>query len=862
MSLAAGTKLGPYEVLSLLGTGGMGEVYRARDERLRRDVALKVLPASIAQDADRLRRFESEARAASALNHPNIVTVHDIGKSNGTTYMAMEFIDGASLRQMLANGALPEKKMLEVAVQIADGLAKAHSAGIVHRDLKPENVMVSRDGFVKLLDFGLAKPFTAPSEGMSAIPTMAGETQPGTVLGTVGYMSPEQASGRSLDYRSDQFSLGSILYEMATGQRAFQKPTGAETLSAIIREEPDSVARVNPRAPAPYRWIVDRCLAKDPEDRYASTRDLARDLKSVREHVSEVTSTASGATAVAPMHRRRTVAWWLAAAALLAGLAGGVLLDRRIRKVEPPTFRQLTFRRGSIGSARFAPDGQTIMYSASWDGRSMEVFVSRLDSPESRPFGLAKAELLSVSPSGEMAVSVDRRDAFAFNRTGTLARIGMTGGGSPKEFLEDILWADWASDGQSLAVVRPQSGKIRLEYPVGHVLYETAGWISHPRVSPRGDEVAFLDHPVQGDDSGTVMLVDRAGKRRAISEPYESVQGLCWSPDGNEVFFSASYAGNNRALQAVTRSGRVRVIARGTGTLTIQDISKAGKALVIEDKGRKSISALLPGAATERDFAWLDWSLPRSISDDGQLLLFDESGAGGGAGYSVYVRKADGSPAVRLGPGIGAGLSPDSRLALSISGQSTAQRLTLYPIGVGEPRTLPPTGLRIEQVCWLSDGRRIVFSGAEPDHGSRLWVQAIDEAKPRAFSPEGYRMFERSPSPDDKVVAVVGPDRRFYLYPIAGGEPTPIPGLAPGDVVAGWRQDGKSVFVRRRGEVPLRVMTLDLASGRKQLWKELMPPDPAGVSTIAPVLITPDEKYYAYSYTRSLADLYVVEGLK
>ena len=860
MTLATGTRLGPYEILAPIGAGGMGEVYRARDERLRREVALKVLPASIAQDADRLRRFESEARAASGLNHPNIVTVHDIGKSNGTTYMAMELVDGSSLRQMLAGGAIPEKKMLEVAVQMADGLAKAHSAGIVHRDLKPENVMVSRDGFVKLLDFGLAKPFAAPSEGSSALPTMAGETQPGTVLGTVGYMSPEQASGRPVDYRSDQFSLGSILYEMATGQRAFQKPTGAETLSAIIREEPESVARVNPRAPAPYRWIVERCLAKDPEDRYISTRDLARDLKSVREHVSEVTSSASGATAVSAAPRRRSIAGWIAAAALALGLAGGALLERRLTKSEPPSFTQLTFRRGTLGSARFAPDGQTIMYSASWDGKPMEVFVSRLDTPESRPFGLSMTELLSVSPSGEMAVSVDRHDAIPFNRTGTLARIGMTGGGTPKEVLEDILWADWAPNGQDLAVVRQQGGKIRLEYPVGKALYETSGWISHPRVSPGGDEVAFLDHPLQGDDSGTVTLVDRSGKKRTISESFESAQGLCWAPGGSEVFFSATSAGLNRALQAASRSGRVRILARGTGSFTVQDVSKTGRVLLIADKSRKEMSAMMPGSAKERDFSWLDWSLPRAISSDGQMLLFDETGVGGGLGYSVYVRKADGSPAVRLGSGVGQDLSPDGRLALAGLGSGTGRHLVLYPIGVGETRTLPPIDLRIEQIEWLPDGRGFVFSAAEPDRGSRLWVQKIDETKPKAFSPEGYRLQARSP--DGKLVAAIGPDRRLYLYPIAGGEPTPIPGLMPGDVVGGWRADGRSVFVRRRGEVPLRVMTLDLATGRKELWKELMPADPAGVSTIAPVLITPDEKSYAYSYTRTLGDLYVVDGLK
>jgi serine/threonine protein kinase/Tol biopolymer transport system component len=860
VTLSAGTRIGHYEVLGLLGAGGMGEVYRAKDPRLGREVALKVLPASIAQDADRLRRFESEARAASALNHPNIVTVHDIGKSNGTAFMAMELIDGTSLRQMLASGPLPEKKMLEVSVQIADGLAKAHSAGILHRDLKPENVMVSRDGFVKVLDFGLAKPFTAPGGDGSAIPTMAGETQPGTVLGTVGYMSPEQASGRPVDYRSDQFSLGSILYEMATGQRAFQKPTGAETLSAIIREEPEPVSRVNPRAPAPYRWIVERCLAKDPEDRYISTRDLARDLKSVREHVSEVTSSASGATPVSAAPRRRVVAWWLAVATLVLGAVGGALLERRMTKTEPPSFTQLTFRRGNLGSARFGPDGQTILYSASWEGKPMEVFVSRLDTPESRPFGLPKAELLSVSRSGEMAVSVDRRDAIPFNRTGTLARIGMTGGGTPKEFLEDILWADWAPDGQNLAVVRQQGGKLRLEYPVGKVLYETAGWISHPRISAGGDEVAFLDHPLQGDDSGVVTLVDRSGKRKALTDTFESAQGLCWSADGKEVLFSATSTGNSRALQAVTRSGRLRVLARGSGSFTVQDVSKTGRVLLVDDKARKEMSALVPGSPKERDFSWLDWSLPKAISSDGQMMLFDETGVGGGLGYSVYVRKADGSPAVRLGSGVGADLSPDGRLALGVAGSSAGRHLVLYPIGVGEPRALAPNGLRIDFIQWLPDGRGFVFSGAEPERGSRLWVQGIDDPKPRAFSPEGYRMNARSP--DGKLVAAVGPDRRIYLYPIAGGEPTPIPGMVAGDVVGGWRRDGRSLFVRRRGEVPLRVMTLDLASGRKDLWKELMPADPAGVSTIAPVLITPDEKSYVYSYTRTLGDLYVVDGVK
>ena len=301
MTLAAGQKLGPYEILAPLGAGGMGEVYRARDSRLRREVAIKVLSAELSADADRRNRFEQEARSASALNHHNIVTVHEIGTSDATIYIAMELVDGKTLREVLQGGPLPTKRLLDIAYQIADGLAKAHAAGIVHRDLKPENVMVTKDGVVKILDFGLAKLLKTQNEEVSNIPTA---TRAGTVMGTVGYMSPEQASGRPLDFRSDQFSLGSILYEMATGKRAFQRGTSAETLTAIIREETEPVERLNAAMPAPFRWIVERCLQKDPEERYASTRDLAQDVRSVREHLSDVSASGEVARGTGPRRAR------------------------------------------------------------------------------------------------------------------------------------------------------------------------------------------------------------------------------------------------------------------------------------------------------------------------------------------------------------------------------------------------------------------------------------------------------------------------------------------------------------------------------------------------------------------------------
>ena len=319
MTLAAGTRIGPYEILAPLGAGGMGEVYRARDQRLAREVAIKVLPAEFSSDASRLKRFEKEARSASALNHPNIVTIYEIGSSDGVSYIAMERVEGETLRTILLRDSVPTKRLLQLATQVAEGLARAHDAGIVHRDLKPENLMVTRDGLVKILDFGLAKPTVQGSgsgEG-SHLPTMT-ETSPGMIMGTVGYMSPEQASGDPIDFRSDQFALGSILYEMATGRRAFQKKTAVDTLGAILNDDPEPVASLNPRVPAPLRWIVDRCLSKESRNRYASTADLARELATVRDHLSEASS--GGLPGVQPLARRRL--GWIVTGVLLLVAAG------------------------------------------------------------------------------------------------------------------------------------------------------------------------------------------------------------------------------------------------------------------------------------------------------------------------------------------------------------------------------------------------------------------------------------------------------------------------------------------------------------------------------------------------------------
>src|SRR5580698_2759861 len=287
MPLVPGSRLGPYEIGTLLGSGGMGEVYRARDPRLDRSVAIKILPAELSADSDRLHRFEREARSVSALNHPNIVTIYELAKDGSAHYIAMELIEGQTLRQLLIAGSLPIRKAIEIAAQIAEGLAKAHEAGITHRDMKPENLMVSRDGFVKILDFGLAKVASPVGEQHETRTLSSWQTQPGIVIGTVQYMSPEQASGAPLDFRSDQFSFGLVLYEMVTGKRAFPRGTAAEILVAIMREPTEPIAVQNPDAPAPLCWAIERCLAKDPDKRYVSTRDLARELAAIRDRFSE-----------------------------------------------------------------------------------------------------------------------------------------------------------------------------------------------------------------------------------------------------------------------------------------------------------------------------------------------------------------------------------------------------------------------------------------------------------------------------------------------------------------------------------------------------------------------------------------------
>ncbi len=866
MTLSAGTKLGPFEVLAPLGAGGMGEVYRARDSRLGRDVAIKVLSAEFASDADRRKRFEQEARSASALNHQNIVTIHDIGSDGATVYIAMELVDGRTLREVLHGGALPTRRLLDLAFQMADGLAKAHAAGIVHRDLKPENVMVTKDGAVKILDFGLAKLLKEQPEENSNLPT-AQATQAGTVLGTVGYMSPEQASGKALDFRSDQFALGAIFYEMATGRRAFQRGTTAETLTAIIREDTEPVAQANAGVPAPFRWVVERCLQKDPDERYASTRDLARDVRGVREHLSEASSAVSGeisgAGAAAPSRRRSRVSLVAAAIGVLAALGAGMLVQKRLGKSLPPSYQQITFGSGTIRAGRFAPDGQTIVYSAAWDGNPLKLYLKHPSSPDSLPLELPSANLLSISPSGEMAIAIDCRSNHPGVCAGTLAQAALTGG-SPRDVAEGVQEADWAPDGTNMMVVRDVGGKARIEFPMGKVLYETSGHVSYARLSPKADRIAFLDHPFPLDDAGTVAILDLAGHKTTLTSKWASEGGLAWSASGDEVWFTATEAGANRSLYAVTPGGKLRVVTRVPGGLKLHDVARNGRVLLTRESPRVGIRGILEGDDREREMSFLDYSFAADMSPDARVLLFDEEGEAGGANYTVFLRKSDRSPVVRLGEGNALAISPDGKWALSML-PSPNSPFKLLPTGTGDLKALAVEGVSPEQAAtWLPDSRGLVFAGSEPGRNLRLYVQSIDGGKPRPITPEGIvaAIPGFAVSLDGRWVAAVGADRKAALFPIDGGTPKALPGAQEGEFPLRFSPDGRLLYLWKRGDVPARVTRLDVETGKREIWKDLLPLDPAGVERISNVLVTPDARGYAYCFTRLLSDLFVVDGLK
>ncbi len=848
LTLSPGARFGPYEILALLGAGGMGVVYRARDARLNRDVALKVLAPGTADDAGRLQRFEQEARAAATLNHPNVMAVFDLGVEGGTPYIVSELLEGQTLRDRLTRGALTVRTATTLAIQIAHGLAAAHAKGIVHRDLKPENVFVTADGRAKVLDFGIAK--MAPPAGDETTRVSPGTTV-GQVLGTAGYMAPEQVRGDVVDHRADIFAFGAVVYEMLAGHSAFAGATSVERMSAILKSDPPALVTMVPVA---LERIVRRALEKDPAHRFQSATDIAFALEALADSATDISTRASS------VGRAR---WRLVTGALVLALAGaavGAIVMRQLSSTPAgvATFEARTFDGLPITSARHMPDGQTIVYSAIPLGRPPELFVISPNAEAPQPLEAPSAHLLSVSSKGELAIITGPKYLAQRVYSGTLSR--MTLGSSPRAVAEDVRDADWSPDGVTMAVVRDLgNGRDRLEFPSGTELYQANGYLNNVRVSPDGHSVAFVEHTLRFDDRGTVKVVTRDGTVTTLTEELFGVFGLVWTDEGRSLLFSGNTTGAS-FLQpmVVPASGRepARPAFGVPARFIVMDALPDGRWLAVREDLSVGVRAMVPGQDTERDLSWIGTTGATALSRDGEWLLMVDVGLRGGPNYGVVLRKTDGSQTLRLGEGLPQGLSPDGQWAAAIISESG--RLVLYPTGPGAA-----VGIDIAPIVrpissqWFPDGQGLLVCGTAATGAPRCYRVDRTGGPTRPLAPEGV---VARVAPDGATLLLALPDGRYQRSTLDGGTPTPVAGLRPGDLIVAWSRDSRSVYVQSGIQVPAHVERVVLATGARTIVRELTP---SGVGTVTSLYVADwvdDGRWYAYRFTSLPSTLFVVSG--
>ncbi len=868
MILTPGQTFGAYKILAPLGRGGMGEVYRARDTRLGRDIALKILREDGAADPERVRRFEDEARAASSLNHPNIVVIYEVGEatipgeSRPTRYLAMEVSEGQPLSEVLAGSRVPTRRFLELAFQLADGLARAHEGGIVHRDLKPSNVMVSRDDHVKILDFGLAK-LRSVTEGGSSLPAREDtETAPGTVMGTVGYMSPEQVRGEPATPASDQFSLGCIFYEMLTGNRPFRAKSSADVMSAILRDDPVALAEASPATPEPVCWIVERCLAKSPGHRYVSTRDLARDLQNLRGHALE--SKPRMSVEALPPARRRWRPAAVAAALLLLGAAAALLVTQSWKQRPEPDFRRLTFRRGVVWRALFVPNTNTILYTASWDGSSTKTYLTMTGSAGSDRMLESDVQLpMAFSRDGSEVLVLLGRSRAAINAQGTLAWRPLLGG-QPRSILQNAGWADWSDAVGLLAVVRDAGAErvLELHRATGQLersLFRTLGGISYVRFSRDGREVAFIHHPSRYDSAGEVRLADTRGSgSRSLTPTFQRCAGLDWDFKTGEVWFTASRANvYSSTLWRLSPRGSLHILLGLPDVFTLQGVSGDQRALLISSASGRGMVVRRRGERP-RDLTWLGMSLVADISPDGKSLLFEDGGPTE-ASHGSWLRPLDGGDALRLGPAVPGAFSPDGRSVVATTPQlQGAPQLVSMPVGPGPTRPLTSDAASHSGPSFAGPDT-ILFERALGGT-SEIWRMARDGTQARSLGATGCDMPFASPSGHSFVCRCGEAKGSLYVFPLEKGEGRKLAELTDGEMVlfARWSGSGSEIFAVTSS---LELLTIDAATGKIRSTEPVDLGETVAPSTVRSATLNEDASIQAYSFERFSSGLYLADGL-
>jgi Tol biopolymer transport system component len=830
----------------------MATVYLAHDVRHDRKVALKVLRAELAAVIG-AERFLAEIKTTANLQHPHILPLFDSGTSDGFLFYVMPYVEGESLRDRLAREKqLPVDEAIRVASEVASALDYAHRHGVVHRDIKPENILL-HEGQALVADFGIALAVSTAGAGTRM-------TETGISLGTPHYMSPEQAMGeREITPKSDVYALGCVLYEMLLGEPPFTGPTAQAIVAKVMTEKPGPIVARRERVPGHVEDAVFTALEKLPADRFASAAQFAEALTRPGTLPSHGARGARGATRPWLKDRRSWVALGVAGAAIVVSVVlvsrGGAGRDA----LERVAFTQKTFAREAIFSARFTPDGQTIVYSAAPEGNTPQLYVIRPDYPEPSRFGPAGTHLLAISSRGELAVLVGAR--FVWHRlfTGTLAQMPL-GGGAPRKILNDVRDADWSPDGSVLAIIHEANGKDRLEYPIGKVLYESAGYLSDLRISPSGDRIALFEHPFRWDDRGSVIAVDLAGHRTVLSQGYWGLQGLAWSGHGRTVLFSATVQGGFYQVYAVDLRGRARLVLPSAGTITLQDVSRSGRWLVTRDDQQNRLIVRAPGASQDRDLSWLDQPQKPLLSADGRLLAFTDAAADAGPNYAVVLRATDGSPVVRLGEGGAADLSSDKSWVLGIV-QSAPQQLMLYPTGPGQARRLDHGEFEsFSAAQFFPDGQSLLVCGNEPGHAPRCYVRPLAGGPLRPVTPEGTDYGFVSPDGRAVLAHLIGVGYR--IYPLDGAPARTIPSLTTEDEAVGWSPGGGAIWVFHLNEIPARVERLDVATGRRSLLEVIAPADRSGLLNISRISLALDPHVFAYQVREYVSRVFTVEGMR